>query len=224
MNVKQLGILLLFLQCLQGQNFECTNGRDPAAMSDKEYLIEFSKGKCSPIMVVPPLTGVRLYVHITDCEVFRKNNPETFKTCGWTHCEKNAWEIWKSVPKSEYALWISNLFTPMSMLSPYEQNSNCFAALMNVKVDFTKNPEDSLQETLGYRVTFHGQTPETASTSQCGKTAINQILPDSIGSLVDFQLWGVFFDELDKRGYRNGLTYQAVPYDFRLSITNNQLN
>lgn len=31
-------------------------------MTDKEYLIEFSKGNCSPIMVVPPLTGVRLYV------------------------------------------------------------------------------------------------------------------------------------------------------------------
>lgn len=44
----------------------------------------------------------------------------------------------------------------MSMLSPYEWNSNCFAALINVKVDFTKKPEDSLIETPGYRVTYHG--------------------------------------------------------------------
>jgi hypothetical protein len=72
------------------------------------------------------------------------------------------------------------------MLSPLEWNSNCFAALINVKVDFTKKPEDSLVETPGYRVTYHGQTPGTAGTSKCGKEAINQILPDSIAKLVGF--------------------------------------
>ena len=93
------------------------------------------------------------------------------------------------------------------MLSPLEWTSNCFAALINVKVDFTKDPQDSLIETPGYRITYYGQTPETASTSKCGKTAIDKILPDGIDPLVDFHLWGVFFDELEKRGYRNGLTY-----------------
>ena len=42
------------------------------------------------------------------------------------------------------------------MLSPLEWTSNCFAALINVKVDFTKDPQDSLIETPGYRITYYG--------------------------------------------------------------------
>lgn len=133
-------VFLLSTLNINTQKFECTNYKDPSQMNDKEYLIEFSKGNCSPIMVIPPFTGVRLYLHITDCEEFKRNDPKTFRTCGWTHCSRKKWEIWKSVPKSEYPLWISNLLSPMSMLSPLEWTSNCFAALINVKVDFEKDP------------------------------------------------------------------------------------
>ena len=40
----------------------CLNGKDPNTLTNKEYLIEFSKGNCSPVIIIPPLTGVRLYI------------------------------------------------------------------------------------------------------------------------------------------------------------------
>lgn len=39
-------------------------------MSEKEYLIEFSKGPCSPIIIIPGLTGTKLIVEI-NCEELR---------------------------------------------------------------------------------------------------------------------------------------------------------
>ena len=62
MKLTYLIVLLSMIYNIKTKEFECTNGKDPSKMTDKEYLIEFSKGNCSPIMVVPPLTGVRLYV------------------------------------------------------------------------------------------------------------------------------------------------------------------
>lgn len=29
-------------------------------MNNKEYLIEFAKGPCAPLLIVPPLTGSKL--------------------------------------------------------------------------------------------------------------------------------------------------------------------
>lgn len=50
----------------------------------------------------------------------------------------------------------------MNILSPFESASNCLAALMNVPVDFTKEAEDALVKTKGYKITFNGNTPGTA--------------------------------------------------------------
>ena len=55
------------------------------------------------------------------------------------------------------------------MISPLEWNSDCFAALINVKVDFSKKPENSLIETKGYKILYQGQTPGTRDKGKCGK-------------------------------------------------------
>ena len=66
----------------------------------------------------------------------------------------------------------------MNILSLYEQSSNCFAAFMEVTVDFSKSPEDSLLKTKGFKITYGGNTPNTQSKGKCGQTACNEIFPD----------------------------------------------
>ena len=50
----------------------------------------------------------------------------------------------------------------MSVLSYSKKASNCFASLLDVKLDLNKPPKDTVVETKGYRVTYYGNTPETA--------------------------------------------------------------
>ncbi len=42
--------------------FYCTNGKDPSLMKNKEILIEFSQGPCSPLMLVPGIMATRMAV------------------------------------------------------------------------------------------------------------------------------------------------------------------
>ena len=70
------------------------------------------------------------------------------------------------------------MFTPMSILSPFESSSDCLAGFMNVNVDFKKPPKDSLLETKGYKITFKGNTPGTVDNGECGYKACNEIFPE----------------------------------------------
>lgn len=72
-------------------------------MSPKEQLMEFAKGPCLPVTVVPGILGSKLKVEI-NCEVLQKENPEIFQACGWSTC--TGWGILASKPKAEYNLWI----------------------------------------------------------------------------------------------------------------------
>ena len=114
-------------------------------MTNKEYLIEFSKGNCSPVIILPALTATKLMVEI-NCQELKTYNNKIFKTCGFTQCKKEFWEFWKHVPQKEYLLWLSELFTPVSALTLWTSVSDCLASFMSLKVDFDKRPEDSLVE------------------------------------------------------------------------------
>lgn len=157
-------LLLLLLISFSRQSNFCTKGIDTSHLSPKDYLLSFSKGFCSPVLIVPALTAVKLSVEI-NCEELRDQNSEIFKTCGFTHCKKEFWEFWKSVPETEYPLWFGKFFTPVSLFTTSTRVSNCFAAFMNVKVDFTKPPEESLLEQPGFRIKIYGQTKKTRANS-----------------------------------------------------------
>lgn len=48
--------------------------------------MEFLKGPCAPIVVVPGIQGTSLQVSIDDCEKFKAAHPQMFKGCGWSTC------------------------------------------------------------------------------------------------------------------------------------------
>ena len=80
--------------------FVCTDGTDPKKMTYIGYMKAFSKGPCSPVIIIPGITGSKLEAEVT-CEVLREKNPDLFNACGWKDCENKG----KS-PKSTYMVWI----------------------------------------------------------------------------------------------------------------------
>lgn len=158
--------IYLFFSSLTINDFVCTNGLDPRIMTTKEYLIEFSKGPCSPFIIIPPLTGSKLVVKI-DCEKLREKNPQIFKTCGWTTCDKNDnLESSESRPKTEYKLWISDFESPIAFLTLYPEVSLCFSRFFGILPE--QMDSDNPIEDFGYDVVTYGETEETNTAGDCG--------------------------------------------------------
>jgi hypothetical protein len=80
--------------------------------------------------------------------------------CSWTDCEKSLWEIWKSVPKKEYTLWISSFSAPMAFLSLDPEASLCFSRFFALRPEQLKEDNDSFWK-LGFEIKMFGDTNET---------------------------------------------------------------
>lgn len=213
-------IIFSLLLMTKSEN-ECINGKDPSKLSEKEYLIEFSKGVCSPFIIVPSMTGSKLIAQI-DCEVFKKENLEVFQTCGWTDCKKEIYEFWKNVPDEEYILWYPNASGPMNLFSPFEQPGNCLASLIKLNVDFNKKIEDSILEVKGLKIKVYGNSEKTKTEGECGDKVISNMVQSSLEPEVT-KMWNKFFIKAKTMGYKKGLTYQSIPYDWRKSYKNNKI-
>ena len=207
---------------LKNPSFVCLNGKDPASLSLKQNLLEFSKGPCSPLIITPGLLSSVITVEI-DCQVLRKEHPEVFKTCGWNACTKKVWEIWKSVPEREYRLWVPGVMSPLSIFTINEGSNFCWAKLVKLHLDYSKPIEDAIIEQKGFTVKPFGSSLETKGKGECG----NKGITDLIGDFLDNSITKVFdalFERLKEMGYVPGLTYQSLPYDYRLSYRTNSLN
>lgn len=225
MNCKKILLVLSIniLRTSSSKKYDCTNGIDPKKMSYKDYLIQFSKGKCSPILIVPSLMGSKLIVQIKNCSKLRKDHPDIFQMCGWNNCLENSAEKGKSAPQPEYRLWIPYLLSPMSVLKSDKNHGMCFAKLISKKVDFTKPIETSLIEEESFRVRIYGNSPKTKSESKCGDETSSNLAPFPF-QLKKTLIWKTIINKLKDSGYLAGLTYQVIPYDWTKSIRNNENN
>ena len=133
------------------KRFVCTNGKNPTSLSHHENLMEFSKGPCSPIMILPGLFTSVLTVEI-DCPTLKSQNPEVFKACGWTDCTKKALELWKSVPDKEYRLWIPPLTSKLNIFTLDEKANECFAKFFKLDLDPSKPLEQAITPPIGFTV------------------------------------------------------------------------
>ena len=213
---------VVLLEEQQAQPFACTNGKDPNTLSHKQILLEFGKGPCSPIMIIPGLFSTVLTVEI-DCPVFQREHPEIFDFCGWNACSKSSYEFWKSVPHKEYRLWLPPLTSSLNIFTFHEKRNFCFSKLFRLYLDPNKPLTESVQQTKGFTVKTFGSTKESIGKAQCGDSAIT----DFFGGFEDMKKTEVFdklLNKLKSMGYVPGLTYQSIPYDFRLSYRNNELN
>jgi hypothetical protein len=201
--------------------YPCTGGKIPANMTRKEYLVAFAKGPCNPVMLVPAMLTPKLVIEISDCEKFRKNYPDTFKLCGFTDCVKKPDEKWKHVPEKEYLLWVPRALSPMSIFSPLRRHGWCWAKLIAKEADFSKPIDSFIVENDAFKVKLFGHTPKTRDPT-CGEEAVSNLGPFDIQIRLS-KAWLIMFQTLKRRGYVNGLTSQAVPYDWGKSYRGNEL-
>lgn len=190
----------------------CMNGFDMSNRSYRDKLLEFAKGPCSPIILVPGITATRLVIEI-DCEVLQKEEPKTFSLCGWEACTKKSHQFWIKVPDPEYLLWVPELTSPISILSFGLQSNLCFAKLVIPKFDLTKSVADMFVQKKGMKIKIFGFSPQTKSSNFCGRNAIEKLLPMSIQTN-ESKNFMMLLIAIERLGYVSGLTYQALPYNF----------
>ena len=186
----------------------CTNGKDPKSLSNHEYLTEFKSGPCNPIVVLPGIAGSKLRAEI-DCPTFKNADPEGFAACGWKRCEG------LQSPNKEYKIWIPGTLAPMSIYLDTEAARNCFVAVFGQ--DTSKISQGIITPKAGVKVSPEGTSPESKakSVSNCAAIAMEdmQTIPQSDGSYY----FKKFRETFENAGYKTGVTYQPLPYDFRLS-------
>lgn len=191
---------------------KCTNGKNPKKLSIKSYLSEFAKGPCSPLVIVPGISASKLRIIIENCSELKKQRPEIFRACGWSHCIK----FLPGSPKSEYLGWIPINLSPMSVIVPTAHSRNCFIGLSALNLTTDKSSRNFVLEKVpGVRLVPEGESPGTSprKKGRCGASAVNNI------SVPHLELE----DTLLSAGYRNGLTLQYLPYDWRKSIAEENL-
>jgi hypothetical protein len=197
----------------------CLSQKD-AILSKKEELIAFAKGPCSPVILTTGLYGSKLTVEI-NCEVFKRRNPSLFETCGWTHCTKAFFEVWKRVPEKEYELWPPTLSNSYLVLSAFLGNNECFAGLVTPRFDFSKPIEEAAQPMPGIKIRTFGFSRKTKDGS-CGRNAHN-----NSDNVIQYDGFSSFFDmiqALERIGYSSGVSYQAIPYNFFLTYRHNEFS
>jgi hypothetical protein len=198
----------------------CSNRNDREKMTAKEYLLEFAKGPCSPLIIVPGVTATKLVISIS-CEDLQANEKEVFDHCGWNACSKRSFEFWKSVPDPEYYLWIPDILSPMSIMSVSDKSNLCFANLIIPNYDLSKPISEMFEPRKGVRITVSGFTDKTKKGSLCGWSAISDLLPIKIQTSKS-KGFSKLLTALQYAGYVSGLTMQSMPYNFYYSYRNNE--
>lgn len=201
---------------------ECLNGKDPANLTNKEALLEFSKGPCSPFILLHGIVSSKLVVEI-DCPVLKAEHPEIFKICGWTDCHKRPIEFWKFVPDREYHVWIPGFTSPMNIFTFSEDTNFCWAKFVKQAVDFTKPIDQAIQPTKGFKMKVFGSTEGTKNKHKCGDAAIIDLF-DSYIQPSSSRAFKRMLESVKKMGYIPGLTYQSIPYNFNMPLGNNELS
>lgn len=201
------------------QNY-CLNGIEPNSKDLKSSLLNFAKGKCSPIILVPGLTASRLTIEIK-CESFKKSYSEIFHDCGWNSCDCGPEDEFCKKPEDEYLLWIPDVGGPLSILTFFEQSNWCFAKLVKPKFDLSQPIEKMFVIKVGLEIKIYGFSPNTKQGSKCGAKAIKNLLP------VAYQIppsrgFGPLIKALEYIGYISGLTLLAMPYNYYYSYRFNE--
>lgn len=192
----------------------CYDGQDPTSWSEKKKLSEFSKGPCSPLFMVPGIGASDLIVQI-DCQMLKKSDPNTFEKCGWNSCTKTSKS--SKVPEKEYQVWVPAPLSPMSILTPLQENKDCFSGLIGTDYD-TSTQKISYKPRPGVTIKPLGATSstQTKSTGNCAFDGVQNLAPDIPNPEASAYFLG-FKKRFEDMGYEIGLTLQAVPYDFRIA-------
>jgi hypothetical protein len=207
---------------LGAATFECTGGKNPAQMTNIEYLKAFAAGPCTPLVAMAGISGTKLKLSI-NCAVLKSQRPDVFSGCGWSSCERSMTSLLSYVPREEYNLWVPELTAPFSLINPTSKSNICMSNLLGFKWA-TNNGLLVTPGISGITVTAMGLTESTRLDSKCGFDSMSNLLP-----LLDvltprkYKMFEILRTSLEARGYKVGLTLQALPYDWRKTFYSNDI-
>jgi hypothetical protein len=205
----------------------CTNNK-PVNSYD-EYLTEFRKGPCSPILFHPGFSGTGLEISI-DCQKL-KAAKDSVKEAEFILNECSFVCSWGK-KKYENTIWITHEATWKYLLwndfNFVWKRRTCAFYLLRVHKKLSKTYKWDIEteelksdvkyenvQIPGVKIKIFGTTDSTKDKFQCGSGALEYFISTS-GSpykttLDVFRMWG----------YVDGLTLQSNPYDFRMSAPQN---
>jgi len=205
--------------CLKQENDP--SDYDFFALSDKEKLLRFVDGPCSPVILVPGVLATKMQVEL-DCDTFKKAHPSAFEACGWNTCKEPSWyELWKRKPKKTYNLWIPDIFSPMSVIAN-ELHPKCFREFFTLNYDPEQvDYSDRYAMRDGLLLRYYNQNSEHPNG---GLDAIGDLDPKPKQPYMsdDLLYWEHTRRKLNKMGYQDGLTLFGSPYDWRRSPIANE--
>lgn len=192
-----------------------------ASFSHAQYLEQFNKGPCSPLILVPGLMGSGLIV--------RANCPVLREAAKFDNDAKIAMDICSFMCGADQDVYENMIWLTQKSIQEYVtssdfnfvwKNRECGSFLFSVKKKSRVNASGGNSkiedyEVPGIKVKVFGDSQETKGESQCGRKSITSFAGEKL------TLYGHFFKNLDNLGYVSGLTVQALPYDFRRRATRN---
>ena len=207
----------------RADSFVCTGGQNPSKLTFKQYINAFAAGPCTPLIVLAGISGTKLMVEI-QCDTLKSKHPEIFSACGWDKCSKNPLDLISKVPKAEYRTWIPDLNAPMTVINPSNNQRKCFTGLMSI--NWQKNSAGVLVQVPveGATIKPMGLSKETRTDSRCGYDSVCSLVPLGFLSPAVYNVYTKIRETLESRGYKIGLTLQAMPYDWRQAYSNNEIN
>jgi Lecithin:cholesterol acyltransferase len=104
--------------------------------------------------------------------------------------------------------------SPMSLFSFTGESSYCFSHMFQLQYNSSKTGRAAFSDIAGVNITWVGNTPESVNDSKCGIRANSDVVSFLKGSR-DTAFWNLVIDQLIYMGFKEGLTMQVLPYDFR---------
>ena len=140
-------------------------------MTNIGYIKEFSKGPCSPVVIIPGITGSKLEAEVS-CEVLKEKNPDLFKQCGWENCDSK-----DKSPKSTYMVWVPKPTSSSFKLYKALRGSElkCYTTFLKLVVN-ERNDVLKLEDATGLKIRAYGSVGKRSDT-KCGFEAIENLLP-----------------------------------------------
>lgn len=103
--------------------------------------------------------------------------------------------------------------SPMSFLGLTRNESLCFNELMGLRIERNRHDFQRYRSIEGVSTKVYGESTYTSDDNGCGDTSVRDIMGLSN---CEFNGYGRLIDQLNKIGYKAGLTYQSIGYDFRI--------
>lgn len=200
----------LHLEKTEQNKWLCSGGKDPMSLSPKQYLLEFSKTKCTGLLIVPCMVSTRLTLDM-DCKLAEANYPKLFKDCAFAkYCTgKTSIQIYPPGADVLKAVWWQPAFI-----------EKCVKALFSPQMEIVDGKVFYYRkEGVSARPQYEGGTSwvdgKRAVREKCGFRALNNIV-NGPGLTSGFPYLEAWEKDLKFLGYRQGLSMGLIPYDWRL--------